>query len=223
MYLKFLNILNMIGIFFVKVDLLKEVLVGIIVLIKDEVLKYQERYVRYIFKYQYLCKQMVCLGNIVDGGWDVCYDVQFCLKYLCIVYLIGISWDFLFDEDIVNIYGCDVFLFDFSMDIDDFRYFDCIMFYNVGFGVKVSEIMVKDLKWEIKNLQIIMKELGYMDKRIDVLKIDIEGYERQSLLEIIDLGVLKNVVQLCMEIYSYYDLGIMRKFYEVGFRLFWVY
>lgn len=213
MYLKPPNTSNMTGTSSVKVDLPKEAPVGTTALTKDEVLKYQERYARYILKHQYLCKQMVRLGNIVDGGWDVCHDVQFRPKHPCIVYSIGISWDFSFDEDIANTYGCDVFSFDPSMDTDDFRYSDRIMFYNVGLGAKVSEITVKDSKWKIKNLQTIMKEL--------VLKIDIEGHERQSLPEIIDSGALKNVVQLCMETHSYYDLGTMRKLYEAGFRLFW--
>lgn len=221
MYLKPPNTSNMTGTSSVKVDLPKEAPVGTTALTKDEVLKYQERYARYILKHQYLCKQMVRLGNIVDGGWDVCHDVQFRPKHPCIVYSIGISWDFSFDEDIANTYGCDVFSFDPSMDTDDFRYSDRIMFYNVGLGAKVSEITVKDSKWKIKNLQTIMKELGHTDKRIDVLKIDIEGHERQSLPEIIDSGALKNVVQLCMETHSYYDLGTMRKLYEAGFRLFW--
>ena len=52
-------------------------------------------------------------------------------------------------------------------------------------------------------------------------KIDIEGHERQSLPEIIESGALKNVVQLCMETHSYFDLGAMRKLHELGFRVFW--
>lgn len=221
MYLKPPKTSNRNGTSSVKVSLPKDAPFGTTALSQDEVLKYQERYARYISKHQYLCKEMVRLGNIVDGGWDVCHDVQFRPKRPCTVYSIGISWDFSFDEDIANTYGCDVFSFDPSMNTNDFKYSDRIMFYNVGLGAKVSEITVKGSKWKIKNLQTIMKELGHTDRRIDVLKIDIEGHERQSLPEIIDSGALKNVVQLCMETHSYYDLGTMRKLYEAGFRLIW--
>ena len=188
---------------------------------KEDVLRYQEEYAKYITKHQILCKQMLRLGNIVDGGWDICHDAQFRPKSQCTVYSIGISWDFSFDEDMERTYGCDVFSFDPSMNTDDFQRSEHIKFYNVGLGDKVTEIEVKGSKWKIKNLKTIMAELGHTNKRIDVLKIDIEGHERQSLPEIIESGALKNVVQLCMETHSYFDLGAMRKLHELGFRVFW--
>ena len=188
---------------------------------KEDVLRFQEEYAKYITKHQILCKQMLRLGNIVDGGWDICHDAQFRPKSPCTVYSIGISWDFSFDEDMERTYGCDVFSFDPSMNTDDFQRSEHIKFYNVGLGDKVTEIEVKGSKWKIKNLKTIMAELGHTNKRIDVLKIDIEGHERQSLPEIIESGALKNVVQLCMETHSYFDLGAMRKLHELGFRVFW--
>ncbi|XP_048739268.1 uncharacterized protein LOC125653733 isoform X3 [Ostrea edulis] len=188
---------------------------------KDTALKYQEWFAKFISKHLFLCKQMLRLGNIVDGGWEVCHDFRFRPKPPCVVYSIGISYDFSFDEDMEKTYGCDVFSFDPSMNTGNYRHSDHIMFYQVGLGDHVGEIEVKGSKWKIKTLMAIMKELGHTNKRIDVLKIDIEGSERQSLVEIMESGALKNVVQLCLEFHSYYDLGAMRKLYDLGFRVFW--
>jgi hypothetical protein len=187
----------------------------------ETVLRYQEIFAKSILRHSFLCKQMLRLGNIVDGGWDVCHDFRFRPKSPCIVYSFGISYDFSFDEDMEKTYGCDVFSFDPSMNTGNYRHSEHITFYQVGLGDKVSEIEVKGNKWKIKNLMTIMKELGHTDRRIDVLKIDIEGSERQSLVEMMESGALKNVVQLCLEFHSYYDLGAMRILYDLGFRVFW--
>ncbi|XP_062597637.1 uncharacterized protein LOC134259055 [Saccostrea cucullata] len=194
---------------------------GIRPLGREEDLKYEKMFNDYITKHQILCKQMIRLGNIVDGGWDVCHDIRFRPKTPCIVYSFGISNDFSFDEDMEKTYGCDVFSFDPSMNVGNYKHSEHIMFYQVGLGDKVSEIEVKGIKWKIKNLKTIIKELGHTEKKIDVLKIDIEGSERQILPEIIESGALKNVVQLCLEFHNYTDVGALRKLYELGFRIYW--
>lgn len=136
-------------------DLLNIVFFGMSLIDENEKKKYKNEYFKYILKYQILCKQMFCFGNIVDGGWDICYDVQFCLKFLCIVYLFGINYDFFFDEDMEKIYGCDVFCFDFSMKIIDYKYLDYISFYNVGLDDRNKEVMVSGEIWKFKILRII--------------------------------------------------------------------
>ena len=186
-----------------------------------EKLKYQDTYLKYISKHQTLCKQMLRLGNIVDGGWDICHDAQFRPKSPCIVYSFGINYDFSFDEDVEKTYGCDVFCFDPSMKTSDYRHSDHIMFYNVGLGEENKEISVSGERWKLKTLRTIQGELGHIDKRIDVLKIDIEGSEKNTLPEMIASGALKNVVQLCLEFHHYYDLGTLRQLYDIGFRIFW--
>ena len=186
-----------------------------------EKLQYQDTYLKYISKHQILCKQMLRLGNIVDGGWDICHDAQFRPKSPCIVYSFGINYDFSFDEDVEKTYGCDVFCFDPSMKTSDNRHSDHIMFYNVGLGGENKEISVNGEQWKLKTLRTIQGELGHIDKRIDVLKIDIEGNEKNTLPEMIASGALKNVVQLCLEFHHYYDLGTLRQLYDLGFRIFW--
>lgn len=188
---------------------------------ENEKKKYKTEYLKYISKHQILCKQMLRLGNIVDGGWDICHDVQFRPKPPCIVYSFGINYDFSFDEDMEKTYGCHVFCFDPSMKTADYKHSDHISFYNVGLGDTNKEITVNNEKWKLKTLRTLQEELGHTNRRIDVLKIDIEGNEISSLPEMISSGALKNVVQLCLEFHHYYDLGSLRKLYDIGFRIFW--
>lgn len=188
---------------------------------ENEKKKYKNEYLKYISKHQILCKQMLRLGNIVDGGWDICHDVQFRPKSPCIVYSFGINYDFSFDEDVEKTYGCDVFCFDPSMKTADYKHSDHISFYNVGLGDRNKEITVSGEKWKLKTLRTLQKELGHANRKIDVLKIDIEGNENSTIPEMISSGALNNVVQLCLEFHHYYDLGSLRKLYEIGFRIFW--
>jgi hypothetical protein len=188
---------------------------------KQKRTKYEDIYLRYISKHQILCKEMLRLGNIVDGGWDVCHDVQFRPKSNCIVYSFGINYDFSFDEDMEKTYGCEVFSFDPSMNMDDHKHSKHISFYQVGLGDKNKDVWVDGKKWKIETLKTIQEKLGHTNKRIDVLKIDIEENEKSALPDMIKSGALKNVVQLCLEFHHYYDLGSLRKLYDIGFRIFW--
>ncbi|KAK3083928.1 hypothetical protein FSP39_005495 [Pinctada imbricata] len=177
----------------------------------------------YISKHQILCSQVRRMGNIVDGGWDICNDVQFRPKPPCLVYSFGISFDFSFDEAMEKVYGCEVYSFDPSMGTGNCEYSKRIHFYEVGLEDKEGYITGKEKgeTWEVKRLKTIMKEFGHENRRIDVLKIDIEGHEKGSFVDILSSGALKNVAQLCVEFHSFYDLNVARKLYEIGFRTFW--
>lgn len=52
----------------------------------------------------------------------------------------------------------------------------------------------------IKKLSTIMQQLGH--SHIHVLKIDVEGHERESLPNIVEEGILENVEQLSIEFHS---------------------
>lgn len=113
------------------------------------------------------------------------------------------------------------FCFDPSMKTADYKHSDHISFYNVGLGDRNKEVTVSGETWKLKTLRTIQKELGHTNRKIDVLKIDIEGNEISTIPEMISSGALNNVVQLCLEFHHYYDLGSLRKLYDIGFRIFW--
>jgi hypothetical protein len=87
----------------------------------------------------------------------------------------------------------------------------------------------------------------FFQKIIDILKIDIEGFEWETMADVIQSGALKNVKQLCLEVhfgFSYkhvvhgkritlrftsntwgnvtmaYQLKVFSQLYKAGFRIF---
>lgn len=132
-------------------------------------------------------------GSSGDGGWDVCLDGLDPLN--CVVYSVGISNDPSFDLAIAD-FGCQVFSFDPTIGRktgDDFG--PRVHFYNLGLaaedfftgitglghaeakkGAASSLFSVhSDRGYEMKKLSSIMRDLGH--DFVDILKLDIEGYE----------------------------------------------
>ncbi|KAK3086827.1 hypothetical protein FSP39_024138 [Pinctada imbricata] len=188
---------------------------------------FEKMFVKYISKHQTFCEQVRRMGNIRDGGWDICNDIKYRPKSPCLVYSFGINNDFSFDEAMEKVYGCDVYSFDPSMGIGDHRHSKRIQFFRTGIGAYDSEsgsenrTTKSNKTWKLKRLQTIIRELNHENRRIDVLKLDIEGNEKDTLIDMMKSGVLKNVVQLCLEFHSYYDIGASRMLYDLGFRIFW--
>ncbi|KAK3083013.1 hypothetical protein FSP39_011659 [Pinctada imbricata] len=187
---------------------------------KSEKQKYESIYWGYISHHQILCQTMVRVGNIVDGGWEVCHDVQFRPRSPCLVYSFGINYDFSFDEDVAKTYGCEVHAFDPSMNIAEFKR-PHLKFYKIGIGEANKEITFKGQKWKLNTLKTILERLNHSNRRIDVLKMDIEDNELQVLPEMIRSGAMRNVAQFYLEFHHYYDLGTLRQLHELGFRIFW--
>ncbi|KAK3086640.1 hypothetical protein FSP39_021286 [Pinctada imbricata] len=178
---------------------------------------------KYISQHQIFCKQVRRMGSIVDGGWDICNDSQYRPKTPCLVYSFGINNDFSFDEAIEKYYGCDVYSFDPSMNIGNHNHSKNIHFYQIGLGDKEEEIYVQktNSRWKLKTLKTIIHELGHTNRRIDILKMDIEGHERESLPQMMASGALRNVSQLCLEFHSFYVVDTVKELYKFGFRIFW--
>ncbi|CAG2214809.1 unnamed protein product [Mytilus edulis] len=69
-------------------------------------------YIRYLTSIQTHCKEVIRLGLISDGGWNVCHDKQYRPSDPCLVYSFGIFWDFSFDDAVAETYGCEIHSFD---------------------------------------------------------------------------------------------------------------
>ncbi|KAH3882857.1 hypothetical protein DPMN_006803, partial [Dreissena polymorpha] len=63
----------------------------------------------YINRLQILCKDVIRIGSLTDGGKEICVDKPYRPRAPCIVYSFGINFQFDFDEAVVNLFGCDVF------------------------------------------------------------------------------------------------------------------
>ncbi|KAJ8305752.1 hypothetical protein KUTeg_016297 [Tegillarca granosa] len=69
-------------------------------------------YHNYISSLQILCRRVVRLGSLADGGWDMCGDFKYKPRSNCLVYSFGIKDDFSFDDDCSTRYKCEVHSFD---------------------------------------------------------------------------------------------------------------
>ncbi|XP_052251404.1 uncharacterized protein LOC127858369 isoform X6 [Dreissena polymorpha] len=192
-------------------------------------------YWTYINRLQVLCKDVIRVGSLKDGGKEICVDKPYKPKAPCVVYSFGINYQFDFDYATVDLFGCDVYAFDPSMNRSTSRITEHIKFYKWGLG---GEDMVNNYGWPIKTLSSIRKELGHTDKPIDLLKIDIEGDEWHAIPQMIASGALDDVKQISMETHflserpsspknwgsiplpGHLQLSALRQLYDAGYRIF---
>jgi len=130
-------------------------------------------------------------GHSGDGGWEVCLDHLDPSN--CVVYSFGISNDPSFDLAIAD-FGCHVFAFDPTIGRktgNDFA--ERVHFYNTGLAAEDFELpgglgkaehkegaaaalsSSHKQSYDMKKLSTLMADLGH--KFINILKMDIEGYE----------------------------------------------
>ncbi|KAJ8308084.1 hypothetical protein KUTeg_012958 [Tegillarca granosa] len=106
------------------------------------------------------CKELIRIGNLPDGGWEVCHDAKFRPRKPCLVYSFGINNDFSFDDDVANTYGCKVNSFDPSMKQNDHKHSEQVMFYATGISHKNG----KKGRWKMRNFITILKTLGQKEE-----------------------------------------------------------
>ena len=185
---------------------------------KQEILRV---YDRFLSSFHILCHQNLRLGKIRDGGWNVCHDPKYRPKPPCIIYSFGIKNDFSFDDAASEIYGCNVYSFDPSMNKENHQHSEKVWFYNVGIAGKDY---MNDRKWDLRTLASIMEMLGHKNKKIDILKMDVESSEWPLLKQVLNTNILDNVGQLYFEFHDGNKLEriqLLRKLYDRGFRIFW--
>lgn len=184
---------------------------------------HMDLYHRYLTSTQIYCKEVVRLGGVTDGGWDVCNDSKYKPQQPCLVYSFGIKWDFSFDDAIAETYGCEVHSFDPSMNTTDFQRSKHIWFHDVGLLDK-KDFFYKKRNWTLSTLTDIREDLGHTARKINILKIDIERSEWAALPDMIRSGSIRDVTQLYIEFHSHgtpRHLQILRLLYNEGFRIFW--
>lgn len=186
-------------------------------------------YHRYINQIQVLCRRVVRIGNIGDGGWEICEDTEFRPTNPCLVYSFGINNDFSFDDHMADRYNCEVHSFDPSMtDTAEGKRKQKQWFYHIGLGDQ-TQTMANG--WKMTTLKDLLKNHGQTEAKIDILKIDIEKYEWQTLIQIFESGGLRNIKQLLLELHiaivgepekqEYIQgLGVLKMLYDQGFRMY---
>ena len=176
---------------------------------------------RYLSSFHILCRQNLRLGKIRDGGWNVCNDPKYRPKQSCIIYSFGINNDFSFDDAASETYGCNVYSFDPSMNVKTHKHSERVWFYKIGIAEKDY---TDNRKWDLRTLGSIMKMLNHTNKKIDILKMDVEGSEWPFLSQVLDTNILDNVGQCYFEFHDGNRVDrmlLMRKLFNKGFRIFW--
>ncbi|KAI8772243.1 uncharacterized protein LOC106067101 [Biomphalaria glabrata] len=152
----------------------------------------------YVDSNQIICQRKFRMGNIGDGGWEICDDPDVRPREPCIIYSFGISNDFSFDDDAAKMYGCHVYSFDPSMtkEKDQFDRSSNVHFYKIGIDGKTY---VNSQQWKLFAHRDIRKMLGHANSTIAVIKMDVESSEWGAIPEMFESGELANTRQLLME------------------------
>jgi len=105
-----------------------------------------------------------------DGPKFVCgVDVIAAKGKDCLVYSVGSNNRIEFETAVHDAMGCDIHVFDPTVAKNDFIGGHISTFYQWRLGI--------DGRREGKSVETIMKELGHVNRKIDILKIDCEGCE----------------------------------------------
>ncbi|TPX34739.1 hypothetical protein SmJEL517_g02714 [Synchytrium microbalum] len=138
-----------------------------------------------------------------EGAWPVCSDTFADRRNKCVVYSFGINDDFSFDDEVAETYGCQVHAFDPTMKVETYQRSKKVMFWNVGVA---NRTLPKSKEgWNVSTVKDLMTSFGH--KKIDLIKMDIEGNEWPVLQDWIEKTpeVLWATDQLDLEIHLELD------------------
>ncbi|KXS19258.1 hypothetical protein M427DRAFT_42051 [Gonapodya prolifera JEL478] len=125
----------------------------------------------------------------------------------CVVYTFGVDWDFSWEDEFHNMTGCETHSFDPSMDMESHYRGRNQWFWNRGIAAEsqtttgVGLRTGKETVWEVLTLSDHLKRLGHA--HIDLLKIDVEGYEWDTLARAFEDGVMDHVEQVLFEVHMF--------------------
>ncbi|XP_013083086.2 uncharacterized protein LOC106068302 isoform X2 [Biomphalaria glabrata] len=195
----------------------------------------QDFYHRYINSPQATCSSVIRMGKVTDGGWELCDDPLYKpIKGDCLVYSYGINFDFSYDQDMVS-YGCDVHAFDPSMKTAPNVYQGNLYFHATGVAAKNGTVNNPTTGWwQLYTIAEHRKQHHHLpnQRQLDIVKMDVEGYEHESLMLALDDGSLDDVRQLAFETHVTWSatdpskeeyikyLGLLRNVYDHGFRIY---
>lgn len=125
----------------------------------------------------------------------------------CLVYSFGGHTEYDWDEAMVNTTGCEHHIFDFAAPCmepgkekescqpfaeiygPELKRKGVTDYHNYGIGVEDGDFQWFKNKLPVKSLETIMQMLGHQRRRIDVLKLDVEGAEWDVMPSILSSGI----------------------------------
>ncbi|XP_046585221.1 probable methyltransferase-like protein 24 [Haliotis rubra] len=178
-----------------------------------------------------------CKNKSSAGIYFVCQDPQFRIKPPCIAYSFGVYTKWAFEETLGRM-GCETHSFDPSVKWNDHIHKGVVHFHKLGIGAEDTDsykpargmYVKEDQTWKMRTLPSIMKMLGHEGKVIDVLKVDVEGFEWFMMQQMLDTGIIHRVRQFVVEWHLVHDfptkksyMDLLRIYYKMkdaGFRTF---
>ncbi|KAI1705301.1 methyltransferase domain-containing protein [Ditylenchus destructor] len=165
------------------------------------------------------CRDLIRIGQVGDGGKWICNPHYMSRMESCTVYSLGISDDISFDENLQNYTDnkCTLRCFDAGYQTPETM--ERIRQSN-GIFMRALISSKKNLSEYQYTFSDLLKKFG--DKRIDILKMDIEGAE----FEIADEFLAVPICQLLIEVHPQNTtnplqaLNFLRKLSNHGFYLF---
>lgn len=174
----------------------------------------EDAYYNRIKKIHVKCVPMPHIGHAGDGGWETCMTPSFKPKKPCLIYSFGVANMWKFDETLARDHGCTVRAFDPSMkDNDHVHLPGPVHFYKLGLAG--SNRTLPSNGWKLFTFQSLLKRFGETDRTIDIVKMDIESSEWESLESMLETGVLERVKQLMFEVHTqdcYGPIGTKKDF-----------
>ncbi|XP_053377972.1 probable methyltransferase-like protein 24 isoform X1 [Mercenaria mercenaria] len=171
-----------------------------------------EIYWKYMNTIQIVCNMQLRLGPFQrSSGYQSCIDE---LPKQCLIYSFGSSFNFDFESSAWKYLGCEIHTFDPSKPIQNRWIPKYTAFHLIGLSNRNE---INNNGWTMKTLTAIKDQLSQENKTVDILKLDIEGYEWKVLPELFLSKQLKYVRQILIEIhfgYIFYQKGKNRTFSE---------
>uniref|UniRef100_A0AC34R184 Methyltransferase domain-containing protein n=2 Tax=Panagrolaimus sp. JU765 TaxID=591449 RepID=A0AC34R184_9BILA len=146
------------------------------------------------------CSDLVRVGTVVDGGKWICNPVQVRNLDKCTVYALGVNNDPSFEEDFQKFTHQKCFLRSFDKDMQNQNTLDRIK--NVNDRIKnVNGVFKKALitsKPDHSKDMYTFKDLlqFFGDSKIDILKIDIEGFEFEIKEELVSVPMCQILIEV---------------------------
>ncbi|GAU89551.1 hypothetical protein RvY_02090 [Ramazzottius varieornatus] len=106
----------------------------------------------------------------LDGSKTICLDAMYFNN--CLIYSFGIGDDWSFDDELHDA-GCEIYSFDPTISLQAYRRNRKHWFYPWGLQTEANTTK----KWEMLTLNNIKHRLRHEHRRIDILKMDVEGAE----------------------------------------------
>ncbi|XP_033757609.1 methyltransferase-like protein 24 [Pecten maximus] len=180
---------------------------------------------------QILCNALVRVGQIGNGGWEICNDTDVRPASECLVYSFGMNGNWAFEIDMIRKFGCTVHSFDQKVNLPSYKNTSLIRRHFIGLWHEDTFLYKNGgEKFRMETLKLLRTRMGHDKIPIDIIKIDIGAAEWHILPNIIETGALLGVRQLLIEVHVAIQgadihfrekLVILRELYDMGFRLFW--